>query len=313
MPYISTEALVGAGLLVVLAFGFQYVQSSSSSHATSPSTSGAKNKKRNKKKSKAGGEDKSDSTSASSTPAQSLPSAHPAQPAVEKQKLPNAQAAQAPKQPEELSARPSQPAQAVPKRKTLAEKIAPQPRKTKVDDMLAPEDLPAKHARVMRIVDPSAPAPPMPMPSLAAPLPQPPSSSSQSNDKVDKFAEDYDSSEDESQPDKSEDDGWNVVASKPKKLISLSLSASAASAPSSTPLPVSTKIQKKNAKKAEAKKAARAAEEADRQRRLAMHRRDLERERINELYTSHKKKGTLGGSKATAGAMVDAKGKLIWD
>ena len=82
--------------------------------------------------------------------------------------------------------------------------------------MLAPEDLPAKHARVMRIVDPSAPAPPMPMPSLAAPLPQPSSSSSQSNDKVDKFAEDYDSSEDESQPDKSEDDGWNVVASKPK-------------------------------------------------------------------------------------------------
>lgn len=37
------------------------------------------------------------------------------------------------------------------------------------------------------------------------------------------------------------------------------------------------------------------------------------RERINELYTSHKKKGTLGGSKATAGATVDAKGKLIWD
>jgi len=40
---------------------------------------------------------------------------------------------------------------------------------------------------------------------------------------------------------------------------------------------VSTKIQKKNAKKAEAKKEAKAAEEADRQRRLAMHKRDLER------------------------------------
>lgn len=38
-----------------------------------------------------------------------------------------------------------------------------------------------------------------------------------------------------------------------------------------------TKLQRKNQKKAEAKKAARAEEEADRLRRLAMHKRDLER------------------------------------
>ena len=59
--------------------------------------------------------------------------------------------------------------------------------------------------------------------------------------------------------------------------VTLSLSQSVASAPTSTALPVSTKIQKKNAKKSEAKKEAKAVEEADRQRRLAMHRRDLER------------------------------------
>ena len=45
----------------------------------------------------------------------------------------------------------------------------------------------------------------------------------------------------------------------------------------SSALPVSTKLQKKNAKKSEAKKAAKVAEEADRQRRLAMHKRDIEK------------------------------------
>ncbi len=44
-----------------------------------------------------------------------------------------------------------------------------------------------------------------------------------------------------------------------------------------SPLPVSTKIQRKNAKKSEAKKAAKAADEADRQRRLAVHKRDIEK------------------------------------
>lgn len=38
-----------------------------------------------------------------------------------------------------------------------------------------------------------------------------------------------------------------------------------------------TKLQRKNQKKAEMKKAAKEAEEADRLRRLAMHKRDLER------------------------------------
>jgi len=49
------------------------------------------------------------------------------------------------------------------------------------------------------------------------------------------------------------------------------------SSQSTAPLPVSTKLQKKNAKKAETKKAAKAADEAERQKRLNMHKRAIER------------------------------------
>jgi hypothetical protein len=60
--------------------------------------------------------------------------------------------------------------------------------------------------------------------------------------------------------------------------LSLNLSSAQGRAQSSTsPLPVESKIQRKNAKRAEAKRESKAAEEAERQRRLAMHRRDLER------------------------------------
>ena len=86
-------------------------------------------------------------------------------------------------------------------------------------------------------------------------------------------------------------------------------------------LPVSTKIQRKNAKRAEAKKAAKALEEEDRLRRLAMHRKDLEREKINDLYSKKGKQGTksgigsgsAAGGKGISGATMDSKGKLVWD
>ena len=58
--------------------------------------------------------------------------------------------------------------------------------------------------------------------------------------------------------------------------VSLSFSQNAAAQSTSLPLPISTKVQRKNAKKAEAKKAAKAADEADRLRRLAMHKKELE-------------------------------------
>ncbi|KIR30919.1 hypothetical protein I309_00271 [Cryptococcus deuterogattii LA55] len=74
----------------------------------------------------------------------------------------------------------------------------------------------------------------------------------------------------------------------------------------SLPLPVATKGQKKNAKKSEAKKAQRHADEIDRLQRLAKHKKDLESERINELYSGREKR--LGGK-----ATVTSNGKLVWD
>ena len=74
--------------------------------------------------------------------------------------------------------------------------------------MLAPEDLPGKHARVMRIVDPS----PQPKPTTQSAPPN----NVDKVEKVEKFAEDYASSEEEASAPKVEDDGWNVVAAKPK-------------------------------------------------------------------------------------------------
>ena len=53
--------------------------------------------------------------------------------------------------------------------------------------------------------------------------------------------------------------------------------SSGTSQSTSDPLPIATKLQKKNAKKADAKKAAKAADEADRQRRLATHKKDIEK------------------------------------
>jgi len=72
-------------------------------------------------------------------------------------------------------------------------------------------------------------------------------------------------------------------------------------------------LQKKNAKRAEAKKAARIQEEEDRQRRLKMHKKDLEREKINEIYKTQKASSGPGGRSNVAGASVDANGKLVWD
>ena len=84
--------------------------------------------------------------------------------------------------------------------------------------MLAPEDLPGQHARVMRVTG-QASAPPV----LAPPIPEP-------EQKVEKYSDDYASSsseeEEEDEPSVSksskggsqmrEDDGWGVVAGKKK-------------------------------------------------------------------------------------------------
>lgn len=88
-----------------------------------------------------------------------------------------------------------------------------------------------------------------------------------------------------------------------------------------------TKIQRKNAKKAEVKKAQREAEEADRLRRLTSHKRDLERyayrigayangrNKINEIYSKQQKVVRQAGKVVSAGqaATMNDKGQLVWD
>lgn len=105
-----------------------------------------------------------------------------------------------------------------------------------------------------------------------------------------------------------DDKMWNIVASKKKSKIyirsscpglSLSCTRTGPSSPNITspfksdlqatslPLPIATKGQKKNAKKSEAKKAQRHADEIDRLQRLAKHKKDLERYvNVNEISPS---------------------------
>ncbi|WVO20557.1 uncharacterized protein IAS62_001854 [Cryptococcus decagattii] len=121
-----------------------------------------------------------------------------------------------------------------------------------------------------------------------------------SNDRYLKFLKDQTTGED--------DKMWNIVTSKKKRPSSPNITSRSKSdlQATSLPLPVATKGQKKNAKKSEAKKAQRHADEIDRLQRLAKHKKDLERERINELYSGREKR--LGGK-----ATVTSNGKLVWD
>ncbi|CAK9783486.1 hypothetical protein CC85DRAFT_287174 [Cutaneotrichosporon oleaginosum] len=310
MPYISTEALIGAALVVFLAFGYQHLTSTTSVANSNDAAAKKKNKKHKKKKT---GQDGSADTPATVSEAEeSKPgpkkgrkgkhSAPLKQEVKQDVRLsPGSVSAPAPQTPEVPAETPSFAAAAGgspasvprPKPKTLAEKLVPKPRKTKVDDMLEPEDRPPQLARVMRVVQP---------------------------EKVERFAEDYASSDWSDEP-RSQDDGWNVVAAK-KKPVSVSIAGggggngSPSRASSNDPL---TKVQRKNQKKAEMKRVAKEAEEADRLRRLAAHKRDLEREKINSIYNASQKKvvrerGRIvdGGSGGQA-ASLNNKGQLVWD
>jgi len=83
--------------------------------------------------------------------------------------------------------------------------------------MLAPEDLPGQHARVMRVAGPASTSSPV----LAPPI--------EPEQKVEKYSDDYASSSDDDEEEKQtisasgsggsqkrEDDGWGVVAGKKK-------------------------------------------------------------------------------------------------
>lgn len=89
--------------------------------------------------------------------------------------------------------------------------------------MLAPEDRPATHARVMKIASPSGEALPSPMPAPAPPAVAPaPLPKNESAEKVSKFEEDYAESSDEgtSATGTVEDDGWDMVPSRKKSASS---------------------------------------------------------------------------------------------
>lgn len=113
-----------------------------------------------------------------------------------------------------------------------------------------------------------------------------------------------------------DDGGWGVVKSKGRSSTLLtcirSLSTDNVSEvhkPATTPTAPEalTKKQRQNAAKKEAQKAAKAEAEAERQARLAQHKRELERAKIAEQY--HKPtKGMSGGMTA----YVDENGKLVW-
>ncbi|KAL7419658.1 hypothetical protein Q5752_005572 [Cryptotrichosporon argae] len=317
MPYISTEALIASAFLVVLALGWQYM----------PNTNGATPQGAAKKKKKA----------KRKGPADAGPPAGTRDEAREALGGKTADAGTG-----RTAASTPTPELPQPKPKTLADKLAPKRRKTKVDDMLPEEERTTSYARVMtisqsgqaavRTAKPRPPAPPRAKADSASAAPPtleraaeigPKAEPAASSSKVLKYEADYADDVSDASPSTAateEDDGWNVVAAKPKKPVSLTIgspaSTSAALSSSGDGL---TKVQRKNAKKAEAKRAARAADEADRQRRLAMHKRELEREKINELYAGHGQGHGKGAAKvgrakgATQQASITESGKLVWD
>ncbi|ORY23445.1 hypothetical protein BCR39DRAFT_349847 [Naematelia encephala] len=308
MPYISPEVLVGSALLVVLAVGFRYLNP--------PSSSTASKKKKNKKKTKGGATDEvvqSEEEVRSEKKGKRRTTGKPPAPNVSEKNMPEIIVREKATGTSDVKGvageaeRPSKP-------KTLAEKIAPKPRKTKVDDMLAPEDRPATHARVLKVVSSATPSTTSSPTTAPAPALAPPVDQTPINDVADYASSNDAMSETGTGTGTVEDDGWDVVPIRKKNPISIGLSSSSSTAghSSTAHTAAATKIQRKNAKKAEAKKAARAAEEADRQKRLAMHKKDLERERINEIYAA-KKGPAKGPVTGTAKASVDSSGKLIWD
>ncbi|KAL1409536.1 hypothetical protein Q8F55_003520 [Vanrija albida] len=328
MPYISTEALIGAALVVVLAFGYQYIPKATDGAAQGGSGSGKKKNKKSKRKTvtgKSGAAGNSDEAPSAATT--EVDSDAPAKAKKGKAKGKAAAApvpAAAPAPAVVAEAARDQPAEAAPasfaaaaggsttpaKPKTLAEKLVPKPRKTKVDDMLEPHDRAPQLARVMKITpssSSSSPARPEPVRRLSA------------AEKVPNFEEDYtettSDSDDEAAPAQApQEDAWNVVASK-KKPVSVSIGgAPKVYKHSSDTSDGLTKIQRKNAKKADAKKAQRAADEADRLRRLAQHKKTLERERINEIYQINKKVERTGGKVLSGGQKATVEnGALVWD
>jgi len=166
-------------------------------------------------------------------------------------------------------------------KKTLAEKLLPKPTPTIVDDML--EEKPGGIARVIRIKADE----------------KPPSGFSW---------KDYDNVELEesgttSVNDEDEDSGWDVVRSKRPRRTETSKEIQSA------PPPKPTKRQRQNAARRDAQKSVRADVERERLATLTRHKKQLEQERIAELYSKGGKGKTLSGGMR---ALIDENGALVW-
>ncbi|KAG9123161.1 hypothetical protein FRC07_000161 [Ceratobasidium sp. 392] len=175
------------------------------------------------------------------------------------------------------------------KPRTLAERLLPTGRKTGVEDMLESPQYPDV-ARVMRVKPTEG---------------EQPAAGYTWGD-----YEDVDENKVVSMDDEETDEGgWGVVTSRrPQRSRTLTPSTQASKQPSTENL---SKKQRQNAAKRDAAKAAKAESEAERQARLAAHKRQLERERIAEQYA----KPAAGKGKASGGmtASVNEKGSLVWD
>ncbi|WWC97089.1 hypothetical protein V866_003967 [Kwoniella sp. B9012] len=360
MPYISNETLIGAALIIVLAFGYQYLPSSgpTSTHHSQDGSASKSSKKRAKKKANkavnVGGPSKghkeADAIALGQRPEKpkgaSIASGQHEK-AIRntkggvKEEADKASMGLSEERGPQATISSGEGNGKKQKKKLLAERLLPKEPKTKVDDMLAPEDRPGAIARVMKVTSSSKDK--NTSNSFAA-FTQPTSTqddeeseedeekgmssgvdSGNGNGKIAKFEGDYvDLSDNEDVPKKvKENDGWDIVTSKKKKSTSLNISSDPfASHSTSTSLPLppgaASRQQKKNAKKAEGKKLAREAEEAERQRRLALHKKDLERERINELYAAKQSNPNRGKALGKTGnsnskATLNENGKLVWD
>ena len=127
MPYISTEALVGAGLLVVLAVGYQFMPTGSGSGSAN-----SKKNKKNKKKTKSAATGNEQQVVSVPLPPAPVATSKAAANGLKQDISAKESTTAKPADKAESTVQPAQPAPAKPK--TLAEKIAPQPRKSKVDE-----------------------------------------------------------------------------------------------------------------------------------------------------------------------------------
>ncbi|KAJ3927669.1 MAG: hypothetical protein NXY57DRAFT_596814 [Lentinula lateritia] len=181
-------------------------------------------------------------------------------------------------------------------RHPLAKRLLPKPRKTGVEDMLARSDYPS-YSRVMRVQPGDKPAAGF--------------SWGDYEDVVGGDGPNGEPDADGAEADR-EDDGWGVVkrGGRPKNKVSTSFEQSAPTSKTATAPETMNKRQRQNAARREAEKSAKADAERERIAALARHQRELDSARMEAQY------GKSGGKKATSGGMkavIDEKGKLVWD